>query len=67
MDSRSSRPDPRAVLGAFRTHRTSVCQGCGLALRQFETRHSVDGAVFHTQCVPGARDADGPRRDRPAI
>jgi hypothetical protein len=67
MDSRTTRgPDQRAVLGAFRAHRTNICQGCGAVLRHLETRHSVDGAVFHTECVPGRGAAAEEPEDRAA-
>lgn len=56
MDSRLiSTSDLNRVVDALRNHRTSVCAGCGQVLRHLEGRHSVDGAVFHAQCVPSGR------------
>jgi hypothetical protein len=49
----TSGPDPSDVIAAFRAHRSHVCAGCGGTLRHLQTRHSVGGAVFHTECVPG--------------
>ncbi len=56
MDSRlSSTSDLDRVVHVFRSHRSSVCAACGQVLRHLEERHSVDGAVFHVDCVPAQR------------
>jgi hypothetical protein len=55
----TSGPDPGDVIAAFRAHRSHVCAGCGGVLRHLQTRHSVDGAVFHTECVPGRPSDEG--------
>ncbi len=43
----------RAVPGAFTTRQRTRCSACGREVGLLEARHMVDGAPFHTVCVPG--------------
>jgi hypothetical protein len=43
----------RPVAGAFTTRPRTRCAACGREVGLLEARHLVDGAPFHTVCVPG--------------
>lgn len=48
-------PDPaalRPVAGAFSARHRTRCSACGREVGLLEARHLVEGAPFHTVCVP---------------
>jgi hypothetical protein len=48
-------PDPaalRPVPGVFTTRQQMSCAACGREVALLEARHLIDGAAFHTVCVP---------------
>ena len=48
-------PDPaalRPIPGAITTRHRTMCTACGREVGLLEARHLIDGAPFHTVCVP---------------
>ena len=47
--------------GLFASRRATRCTACGREVGLLEARHLVDGAAFHTVCVPSSVRAAGAR------